>query len=67
MADVNVILTEVGVNMGDHAQDVQTALEVSPETTIQDLVDTVLTNDHDYDYGNYVTIRLARPIGGESK
>lgn len=65
MANVNVILTEVGVNMGDHAQDVHTALEVSPGTTIQDLVETVLTSDHDYD--NYVTIRLARPIGGESQ
>ena len=65
MANVNVILTEVGVNMGDHAQDVHTALEVSPGTTIQDLVETVLTSDHDY--GNYLTIRLARPIGGESQ
>ena len=62
MANVNVILTEVGVNMGDHAQDVHTALEVSLDTTIQDLVETVLTSDHDY-----VTIRLARPIGGESQ
>lgn len=39
MADASVILTAVGV--------------VSRETTIQDLVDTVL--------------RLARPIGGESQ
>lgn len=53
MADASVILTAVGVNMGDHAQDVHNALEVSRETTIQDFVDTVL--------------RLARPIGGESQ
>lgn len=40
---INALLTEVGVNMGDHGQDVTKAVIVNPEMTVQELVDKFLT------------------------
>lgn len=39
-----VHLTEAGVSMGDHAQDVTKALSVAPDATIQDLVNKALND-----------------------
>lgn len=41
MADyiVNALLTEQGVSMGDHGQDVTTAIDVRPDDTIGSIVE----------------------------
>jgi hypothetical protein len=36
---VNALRVEVGVNMGDHGQDVTTAVDVRPDDTIDSIVD----------------------------
>lgn len=40
---VNALRIESGVNMGDHAQDVTTAIDVRPDDTIGSLVDRHMT------------------------
>ncbi|AYN58873.1 hypothetical protein PP634_gp47 [Arthrobacter phage Richie] len=40
---INALLTEVGVNMGDHAQDVTKAVIAKPDMTVQELCDKFLT------------------------
>lgn len=40
---INALLTEVGVNMGDHGQDVTKAVVLKPEMTVQELCDKFLT------------------------
>ena len=39
---INALLVKVGVNMGDHGQDVTTALAVSPDESVADLVGRAL-------------------------
>lgn len=70
---ISVIHTRTGVNMGDHAQDVSTALDVTPETTLGEL-EQVLTRTRwrgadqprDTDpstYSDFIIVRIARPVG----
>ena len=66
---INALLTEVGVNMGDHGQDVTKAVVLTPEMTVQDLCEKFLTKRtwvgidepmrETPDAGRYLTIRLA--------
>lgn len=42
---VSALVVEVGVNMGDHAQDVVRAVEVSRDETVGEVVDRLLTSD----------------------
>lgn len=69
---ISVILTSVGVNMGDHAQNIVNVLDVDPDMTIGQLVKAELT-DPAPSWGtsetervpkpdNYLTIRIARPF-----
>jgi hypothetical protein len=64
------MLTKVGVNMGDHAQDVVRAVEVSPDETVQEMANRVLSVDKwvpqgpvgfDYQYDWYLIVRLVEP------
>jgi hypothetical protein len=70
---VSVLLTRVGVNMGDHAEAVVTAVDVENEETIGQVVARLLT-DPSYDYAekksvtkpnpeNYLTIRVVQEAG----
>lgn len=61
---LSVLLTKVGVNMGDHAQDVITAIDATPDQTIEELAAATL-RDKDW-RGNvaihedwFLTIRIA--------
>lgn len=66
---INVLLTRQAVNQGDHGQDICTALDVSPDTTIGALVEAALTKPTwraagdttpaDADPNAYLTIRIA--------
>ncbi|MGP4995503.1 hypothetical protein [Glutamicibacter ardleyensis] len=69
---ISVTLTSVGVNMGDHAQNIVNVLDVDPAMTIGRLVEAELT-DPAPSWGanttervpkpdNYLTIRIARPL-----
>lgn len=72
---ISVVLTQVGVHMGDHAQDVVNAIDVDPKMTIGQLVDAELTKviggwgGKDLvrapDPDRYLVIRLAREAGAE--
>lgn len=69
---INVIVTRQAVNLGDHGQDITTAIAVTAETTIGELVEAALTKPTwrpagderpaDPDPDAYVTIRVAMPI-----
>jgi hypothetical protein len=66
---IQVTQTRVGVNFGDHGQDVTTGIEVDPDTTVADLVAHTLMKSGPWtsdgvqpDYEGYVTIRLAKPL-----
>lgn len=70
---VNVTLTRVGLNMGDHAQDVTEAVDVDPGMTVAELVALELMSHDLWAKGSdtrkaepdwYLTIRAARPAGG---
>ncbi|ERG63499.1 hypothetical protein L332_03390 [Agrococcus pavilionensis RW1] len=41
---VSALVVEVGVNMGDHAQDVTRAVEVRRDETVGEVVDRLLTS-----------------------
>jgi hypothetical protein len=66
---INALLTETGVNMGDHGQDVAKAVVLKPEMTVRELCDKYLTKRTwvglneakkvEPDAGRYLTIRLA--------
>lgn len=63
--------TRVGVNMGDHAQDVTNAIEVNRMTTLGELED-LLQRHHRFSgrlneaaYDDFITLRLVRPIREE--
>lgn len=63
--------TRVGVNMGDHAQDITEAHEVAPGETVEHLVERLLSRDvwksldlrtvHEPDHESYLVIRIAVP------
>lgn len=69
---ISVTLTNVGVNMGDHGQDVVNVLDVDPDMTIAHLVEAELTEpapswgtsaeERTLKPDNYLTIRVARPV-----
>jgi hypothetical protein len=69
---LNVIVTEHGVNMGDHGEDVSRAVDVDPDTTLRALMESVArkntwrglqpTPEFSSDFS--VTIRAALPLGG---
>lgn len=61
-----VTLTKQGVNMGDHGQDVVTAIEITPGETVEDLARRALTRpdwhgDRHVEDEWYVTIRIPAP------
>ena len=70
---INALVTDQGVNMGDHGQDVVRAVAVDPTETVESLLARTL---YDRDWqgkrsvkaDSYLTIRLAAGIdgGGES-
>lgn len=66
------ILTKQAVNLGDHAQDITTAVEIRPGETVEDFAHRVLTR-HEWPgrprrvEGNwYVTLRLPEAIGAST-
>lgn len=69
---ISVTLTNVGVNMGDHGQDIVNHLDVDPDMTIGQLVEAELTEpapswgtsagERTLKPDNYLTIRVARPV-----
>lgn len=73
---LNVIVTEHGVNMGDHGQDVDRAVAVDPNTTLRALMEAVAMRTR---YGAAmqprsvfsddfsVTIRAALPLAGDPR
>jgi hypothetical protein len=72
---LNVIVTEHGVNMGDHGQDVSRAVAVDPDTTLRALMEAVATK-RNYSEGRFwdefsdaysVTIRAALPLDGDPR
>lgn len=66
---INALLTRVGVNMGDHAQDVANAVALDPDMTVRELCEKHLTKQTwvgmkepmrvEPDGDRYLTIRLA--------
>ena len=66
---INALLTEVGVNMGDHGQDVTKAVIVNTDMTVQELINKYLTKRTWISFeepsretpadDRYLTIRLA--------
>ena len=61
--DIQITVTEVGVNMGDHAQDVTEAYRIEPGETVVSLVRRTLAGEGwcALRTGSYMTIRLVRP------
>lgn len=62
---INALVTDQGVNMGDHGQDVVRAVAVDPTETVESLLARTLY-DHDWQgelsgvkADSYLTIRLA--------
>jgi hypothetical protein len=76
---INALLTEIGVNMGDHGQDVTRAVVVSPDMTVRGLCEKYLMkvvttygspengfkmgSETVPDDGKHLTIRLATEVG----
>ena len=63
--NLNVTLTKVGQDMGDHAQDVCVALDVTPEITLEELTKNLRgPNDMSWVVNQnwYITVRVAYPI-----
>jgi hypothetical protein len=59
VTQIQITMTEPGVNMGDHAQDVVTAVEAKPDETVADLVERLLTKM------TYRSARIPTPaVGG---
>jgi len=66
---INALLTETGVNMGDHAQDMTKAVVVNADITVRELCEKYLLksvyvgfkepNRSEADDAKYLTIRLA--------
>ena len=64
-AQISVLLTHVGVNMGDHAQDITKAVEIRDDEKFGDAIRRLLQSDSIYlrrpQYEQYLTIRLVEP------
>ena len=52
---INALLVKVGVNMGDHGQDVTTALVVKRNETVTDLVERAL-HSQEYRSSGFVPV-----------
>lgn len=61
MMNIVILHTRVGVNMGDHAQDVITAIDVDTSMSLDDIVDLL-----DLDGADYITVRVASPLDDET-
>ena len=66
---INALVTEQGVNMGDHGQDVTRAVAIEPSETVESLLArTLCKRDWKGELGiqedSYLTIRLA-PLPSE--
>ena len=62
--DVQITVTEVGVNMGDHAADVTQAYRIEPGETVESLVGRTLAISNGWralNDGSYMIIRLVPP------
>ena len=62
--DVQITVTEVGVNMVDHGQDVTDAYRIEPGETVESLVRRTLAVHDGWrarERGSYMTIRLVPP------
>jgi hypothetical protein len=66
---VSIEFVKVGVNMGDHAQDVHNVLECDPNMTIGELALKVLGKRpwHLRDYDSFILIRRVRPLNEEGQ
>lgn len=59
---LSVLVTDEGVNYGDHAQDVVRAVEVNPDETVASMVRRLLGPRSSYDRTTrHLTIRLVEP------
>ena len=59
---LSVLVTDEGVDYGDHAQDVVRAVEVDPEESVATMVRRLLGAKHQYDRTTrHLTIRLVEP------
>ena len=64
LEEIHVTVINVGVNMGDHAQDTMHALAVEDTMTIRDLMETVFP-DGKYNHRSYshrIELRFAMPL-----
>lgn len=72
MSQINIIRTQQAVYMGDHAQDVLTAVEVRPDETVAQLVERALYRLEGWpqqrvvDADAYITIRLAESVADDT-
>ena len=69
MSEFVVTLTRVGVNMGDHGQDVTTAHAIRQGESVAEMVDRLLVKQSPYsriDYDHFLTIRLVKPDEDET-
>lgn len=54
----------IGVNMGDHAETVRTAIEVLPGDEVKEIADRILGPQGEWipaDYDSYIEVRLVKP------
>lgn len=68
LPQINALATEVGVNMGDHGQDVHRAIAVTPSTTLGELMAAAAgrkswDGEVEWKTDVHVTLRLALEIG----
>jgi hypothetical protein len=64
---VSVLLVETGVNMGDHGQDVITAVEVRDDETLVDAANRLLAPAYAGDVKHYawrLEVRVVQPAPG---
>lgn len=65
---ISVSYTKVGVNLGDHAQDVINMIEVGPDETVESLVRRTIESRATWSespYADYLTIRIVKPFSIE--
>lgn len=66
--DIAAVLVSVAVNCGDHAETIQTSVEVRPDETVRDLMERLIPvgsawNPRKYD--NWVRISFVQPAQRE--
>jgi hypothetical protein len=61
---ISATYVEVGVNFGDHGQDVTTAVEVLPDDTVRDLMERVISRSKwsERKYANHIVLRFIQPV-----